>query len=67
MRSFICSRDCPNARHCLSIRDIPCSVYMAMRSRRIDSNEMKRIERARDSKPTYKALKRIYESEGYDE
>jgi hypothetical protein len=40
---------------------------MAMRSRRIDSNEIKRIERARDSKPTYRALKRIYESEGYDE
>ena len=47
MRSFVCSRDCPKARHCLSIRDIPCSVYMAMRSRRIDSNEMKRIDRAR--------------------
>lgn len=67
MRSFVCSIDCPKARHCLSIRDIPCSVYMAMRSRRIDSNEIKRIERARDRKPTYTALKRIYESEGYDE
>ena len=67
MRNFVCSRDCPKARHCLSIRDIPCSVYMAMRSRRIDSNELKRIERARDRKPTYTALKRIYESEGYKE
>ena len=67
MRNFICSRDCPKARHCLSIRDIPCSVYMAMRSCRIDSNEVKRIERARDSKVTYWALKRIYESEGYNE
>lgn len=63
MKNFVCSRDCPESRYCLSMRDYPCSVYMAVKKRRIDSNGIKREVRARDRKVTYRALKRIYESE----
>ena len=63
MRKFVCSRDCPISRYCLSIRDYPCSVYMAIRKRRVSRSALEKEVRQRDRRVTYRALKRTYESE----
>ena len=59
--SFDCMLDCPNGKHCTSAsRDYPCSVYYALRKRRIDSKELDKEKRVRDKPVRYSDLKRIY-------
>lgn len=61
---FYCGRDCPRKNKCPSVsRNYPCSVYMALRSHRIDSNELESETQGKLHERKYDALKSKYESE----
>lgn len=63
-QGFDCMMDCPNGKHCTSAsRDYPCSVYYALRKRRIDSKTLENEKRISDTPVTYRNLKRVYREE----
>lgn len=68
MSAFDCQTMCPKSKRCPSVsRDYPCSAYMALRKRRIDSNEFKKAFGVNGSESDGKVLNRKLGSDGTNE